>query len=509
MDDAAACSASLLDAPEIDSCCAAADVTLESSKYEPVAPSLGAAPLLQPILTEADAQTAIATFDILEWKLFDQVFCGTGDRFSSISAVLEHRHAILNEDDDDVEDDDAVNQVPAGFIRYNKENSALNTIEEDGEDDDADDDEEQVFTSMEMRVKAKEDADVHTKKALSSIKWAAKACDGRFADEFNLARENLHTGTSAGAAAAQLIIHVILIKCPSEKAEKALQPADRTLRDVVTLRCCEHLNDAKDRNGFLELANHAYGGTLYDGKVNVRRRQAVRQSDLAAQLLLAYHRLMKIKKRTNSGFVSNNKVEADRRGGPRPKRGTGWYSVQSGAAADTGGTSTCNHDEADEATTCESICADPAYVTVDAANHSQSEACGLSSIIYQMDGGMAPAADVMMVQPQPLLELSPPMTVYTYAAYGYMPNAMQYVAPVHYTYDMNGYHMGAASYQHVPNEMQYGAPFNCTYDMNGYQMGAASEQHVMLQSGTHGFRGYPLALHHPPTGKGNGKCNGK
>ena len=56
--------------------------------------------------------------------------------------------------------------------------------------------------------------------------------------------------------------------------------------------------------------------------------------------------------------------------------------------------------------------------------------------------------------------------------------------------------MGAASYQHVPNEMQYVAPFNYTYDMNGYQMGSASEQHVVLQSGT-------------PTGKGNGKCNGK
>ena len=95
---------------------------------------------------------------------------------------------------------------------------------------------------------------------------------------------------------------------------------------------------------------------------------------------------------------------------------------------------------------------------------------------------MAPAADVMMVQPQPLLELSPPMTVYTYAAYGYMPNAMQHVAPAHYTYDMNG------------------------YDMN-----AAYNQNAMMQRGMYGFQEDPSALQHPPTnqrhlpkGKGNG-----
>ena len=197
MDAAVACSTSLLDVPEIDSCCAAADVTIEFSKCEPYAP------LLHHILTEADAAAATATFSLLEWNLWYQVFCGTEDRFSSISAVLEHRHALLDEDDDDGEDDDAADQVPAGFIR-SKKAAALSTIEEE---DDADDAEEQVFTSMEMRVKAKEAADLRVHKALFSIKWAEKACDGLFADEFNLARKNLHVGTSAGAAAAHRIIH--------------------------------------------------------------------------------------------------------------------------------------------------------------------------------------------------------------------------------------------------------------------------------------------------------------
>ena len=160
--------------------------------------------MLHRILTEADAAAATATFDILEWNLFYQVFCGCEDRFSSISAVLERRHALLDQDHDDREDADAAEQVPAGFIR-SKKAAALSTIEED--DDDADDAEEQVFTSMEMRVKAKEDADLYVKTASFSIKWAEKACDGLFAVAFNLARTNLHVGTSSVASPAHQTRH--------------------------------------------------------------------------------------------------------------------------------------------------------------------------------------------------------------------------------------------------------------------------------------------------------------
>ena len=104
MDAAVACSTSLLDVPEIDSCCAAADVTIEFSKCEPYAP------LLHHILTEADAAAATATFSLLEWNLFYEVFCGCDDRVNSISAVIEHRHALLDQDDDDGEDADAAEQ---------------------------------------------------------------------------------------------------------------------------------------------------------------------------------------------------------------------------------------------------------------------------------------------------------------------------------------------------------------------------------------------------------------
>jgi hypothetical protein len=113
------------------------------------------------------------------------------------------------------------------------------------------------------------------------------------------------------------------------------------------------------------------------------------------------------------------------------------------------------------------------------------------AILHDMDGGAAPvpagftlrttwnadaAPYVPTLQPQLLSELSPTMT-YTYdAAHGSMPNEMQYLPPVDYSYHMNVYHTSSAS-----------------------------NQHAMRQSGMSGFQENPSTLHHPPTCDGNAK----
>ena len=92
------------------------------------------------------------------------------------------------------------------------------------------------------------------------------------------------------------------MRCPLD-AEKAVKKADRDVRDVVVLRCRARCTNLKDREGFLEKATEAYDGQL--------------DKEIRAQLLLAYHKDPKNKER---GFVSNNQVAAERRGGPRPRR---------------------------------------------------------------------------------------------------------------------------------------------------------------------------------------------
>ena len=105
-----------------------------------------------------------------------------------------------------------------------------------------------------------------------------------------------------GAANAQQLIHEVPMRCPPA-AEKAVKKADRDVRDVVVLRCRARCTNLKDREGFLDKATEAYDGQL--------------DKEIRAQLLLAYHKDPKNKKR---GFVSNNQVAAERRGGPRPRR---------------------------------------------------------------------------------------------------------------------------------------------------------------------------------------------
>ena len=159
-------------------------------------------------------------------------------------------------------------------------------------------------TAAQMQQKAREDAEAKVAIAVKSIDEAEKACGGHEPD-LVAAKNLLQAQTqplAAGAAQAQRLIHKVLGTCPTE-AEKAVKKADRDVRDVVVLRCRAECEDPKDRDGFLVKATEAYNGEL--------------DKEVRAQLLLAYH-----KDPTNQrcGFISNNQVAADRRGGPRPRR---------------------------------------------------------------------------------------------------------------------------------------------------------------------------------------------
>ena len=163
---------------------------------------------------------------------------------------------------------------------------------------------ESTETAAQMRQKAREDAEARVAIAVKSIDEAEKACGGHEPD-LVAARNVLPAQTqplAQGAAQAQQLIHKVLGTCPTE-AEKAVKKADRDVRDVVVLRCVACCEDLKDRDGFLVKATEAYNGEL--------------DKEVRAQLLLAYH-----KDPTNQrcGFISNNQVAADRRGGPRPRR---------------------------------------------------------------------------------------------------------------------------------------------------------------------------------------------
>ena len=155
-----------------------------------------------------------------------------------------------------------------------------------------------------MRQKAREDVEARVDAAVKYIREAEKACGGHEPD-LAQARKVLQAQTppyAQGAAQAQQLIRKVLGTCPTE-AEKAVRKADRDVRDIVILRCRACCEDPKDRDGFLVKATEAYNGEL--------------DKEVRMQLLLAYH-----KDPTNQkcGFVSNNQVAADRRGGPRPRR---------------------------------------------------------------------------------------------------------------------------------------------------------------------------------------------
>ena len=156
----------------------------------------------------------------------------------------------------------------------------------------------------EMKAKAIKDAESKILGTVQSILDAEEAC-GEPNPDLQNAIQRLQDRTdplARGAADAQRLVHQVLSDCPSA-AEKAIKKADRNVRDIIVLRCRACCVDPKDRDGFLVKATEAFQGDL---------DKAVR-----AQLLLAYH-----KDPTNQkfGFVSNNQVAADRRGGPRPRR---------------------------------------------------------------------------------------------------------------------------------------------------------------------------------------------
>ena len=223
----------------------------EVSTDQPAAEAFGAAPVHQSVLTRAEADAATTTFSLTEFHIFFHALTiSDNDRYSAIIAVLEHRESAM------------VSSRSA---------AAAPAADDDNED-------EQVLTPEDLRNKAKEDANAKVIEALASIDTAEEACGGLFADEFKLARETLQACTdplAAGAAAAQNIIHYIMMNCPCGK-KKALKKAAQDIRDVVVLRCRALCKDPKDRDGFLEQAARAYGSEL--------------DKEVRAQLLLAYHK---------------------------------------------------------------------------------------------------------------------------------------------------------------------------------------------------------------------------
>ena len=167
------------------------------------------------------------------------------------------------------------------------------------------------MTPEQLRKQAAEEIPTKKKSAKESIEAAQRLCGGKAGRHnwaFNNAIAALYADTdppARGAAEAQRLVHKVLQHCVAN-VEKAVKKADRDIRDVVVLQCRASCTDPKDRDLFLDKAKEAYKGAGVELDKEVR-----------AQLLLAYH-----KDPTNqrNGFISNNRVAADRRGGQRPRR---------------------------------------------------------------------------------------------------------------------------------------------------------------------------------------------
>ncbi len=159
------------------------------------------------------------------------------------------------------------------------------------------------------RREARADAEAKVKPAMESIMYAQdilQCCGGDGIADLQIVMKLLQADTdplAQGAAQAQQLVHRVLLNCPAG-AQKAVKKVDRDVRDIVMLRCRAVCCDPKDRDDFLGRAAEAYGGGTLDKEVR-------------AQLLLSYH---KNRKNQKCGFISNNQIAADRRGGPRPRR---------------------------------------------------------------------------------------------------------------------------------------------------------------------------------------------
>ena len=163
------------------------------------------------------------------------------------------------------------------------------------------------------RREARADAEAKMKAAMESIMYAQQilqACGGDGIADLQRAMELLQADTdplAQGAAQAQQLVRQVLSNCPAA-SQKAVKKADRDVRDIVMFRCRAECCDPKDREDFLARAAEAYGGKELDNE---------EWREVRAQLLLSYH---KDRKNQKCGFVSNNQIAADRRGGPRPRR---------------------------------------------------------------------------------------------------------------------------------------------------------------------------------------------
>ena len=138
--------------------------------------------------------------------------------------------------------------------------------------------------------------------------------------------------------------HWRLDACPQSPVP-ALSPALRCLA------LCEN----PQTSTFIEMVKHAYGGYM--------------TTVIGDQVLNAYH-LMNPRP---IGFVSNNQVAADRRGGPRPRRrrkknpngDAADSSSRNQEHANTGGASAS---AGPSSASCAAALPDPVYVTVNPAN---------------------------------------------------------------------------------------------------------------------------------------------
>jgi len=204
------------------------------------------------------------------------------------------------------------------------------------------------------RREARADAADKVKAAMASIMYAQQilqACGGDGIADLQRAMELLQADTdplAQGAAQAQQLVHQVLLNCPAG-AQKAVKKADRDVRDIVMLRCRAVCANPKDRDDFLHRAAEAYGVGELDKEVH-------------AQLLLSYH---KDRKNQKCGFVSNNQIAADRRGGPRPRRRRQKAGEKKEAsAASSGTTRPAEHQDTGGASSSCAAAAEPMYVPV-------------------------------------------------------------------------------------------------------------------------------------------------
>ena len=157
-----------------------------------------------------------------------------------------------------------------------------------------------------MRQQLIQEAEEKTQEALASIEAAQQALEWDDPD-LQHAREKIKEQTepfARGAVDALRLIHGLLPGFANDlRLRKRFHLLLRIVRDLVMLRCLTGCQDPKDRDGFLVIAYQAYEGDL--------------NTEARAQLLLAYH-----KNKTNQkhGFISNNQVATERRGGPRRRK---------------------------------------------------------------------------------------------------------------------------------------------------------------------------------------------